>query len=264
LLFAPSTETPPTETPKHPPPPSPIAPKYGAVNPLKIESLAALTRRRLTVRQPSAKFLTTERKIEAFLTNLATAGVSGSTQNQAFNALLFFYRQVLKQELGPVNSLRAKRPVHVRQAPTQDEVRRLFGSGPDPKAQEAAMAIVHRVFREDDPAAVDEKRKCAKIISQAIQSGVPFPDLDGEDDSHVCSAVALTATILTASSSRCSVGWTKLPKRKWTSGSTPGNDALNRRPPSVFRRLHFLLSRNGLRMLACACTVCSEKFVPQP
>ncbi len=31
-------------------------------------------------------------KMEAFLTRLALDGVSASTQNQAFNALLFFYR----------------------------------------------------------------------------------------------------------------------------------------------------------------------------
>src|SRR5436309_2606662 len=37
-----------------------------------------------------------EAKIEAFLSHLAVAkGVSASTQNQAFNALLFLYREVL-------------------------------------------------------------------------------------------------------------------------------------------------------------------------
>ncbi len=38
------------------------------------------------------KTWTTEQKIERFLTVLATAGSSASTQNQAFNALRFFYR----------------------------------------------------------------------------------------------------------------------------------------------------------------------------
>jgi site-specific recombinase XerD len=33
-----------------------------------------------------------EAKLEVFLTQLALRGVSASTQNQAFNALLFFYR----------------------------------------------------------------------------------------------------------------------------------------------------------------------------
>ena len=51
---------------------------------------------------------TTEQKMEAFLGGLAKEGVSASTQNQAFNAVLFFYREVLKREVGKVNSLRAK------------------------------------------------------------------------------------------------------------------------------------------------------------
>jgi site-specific recombinase XerD len=36
--------------------------------------------------------LSTEAKVEAFLTQLAHQGVSSSTQNQAFNPLLFFYK----------------------------------------------------------------------------------------------------------------------------------------------------------------------------
>src|SRR5215472_2625090 len=42
-----------------------------------------------------------EAKIEAFLSDLAVNGhVAVSTQNQAFNALLFLYQQVLHQKLG--------------------------------------------------------------------------------------------------------------------------------------------------------------------
>ena len=67
-----------------------------------------------------------EQKMEAFLTQLAKQEVSASTQNQAFNALLFFYREVLKVELGKVNALRAQRPVMVRTAPAVDEVRTLL------------------------------------------------------------------------------------------------------------------------------------------
>ena len=48
--------------------------------------------------------LSPEQKMEAFLTRLALTGMSGGTQNQAFNALLFLYRNVLKTELGPVDS----------------------------------------------------------------------------------------------------------------------------------------------------------------
>ena len=38
--------------------------------------------------------LTSEQKLERFLTALATEGVAASTQNQAFNAIVFFYQEV--------------------------------------------------------------------------------------------------------------------------------------------------------------------------
>ena len=57
------------------------------------------------------KDLTSEKRIEKYLTDLALQrDVSASTQNQAFNAILFFYREVLAQPIGNVNALRAKRP----------------------------------------------------------------------------------------------------------------------------------------------------------
>ena len=51
-------------------------------------------------------------EIEAFLTDLAVNGnISASTQNQAFNALLFLYKQVLNIEVfDEVDALRAKKP----------------------------------------------------------------------------------------------------------------------------------------------------------
>ena len=41
-------------------------------------------------------------------------------QNQAFKAVLFFYREILKREVGKANSLRAKRPTNPRHCPTQE------------------------------------------------------------------------------------------------------------------------------------------------
>jgi len=67
-----------------------------------------------------------EQKMEAFLTQLAKQDVSASTQNGAFNAILFFYRQVLKVQLGKVDSLRAKKPVHLRYAPERSDVMALL------------------------------------------------------------------------------------------------------------------------------------------
>jgi len=51
--------------------------------------------------------------VKEFLTCLAvTKKVAASAQNQAFNALLFFYRHVLNQEFGPV-----ERVVRVKRKP---------------------------------------------------------------------------------------------------------------------------------------------------
>ena len=63
-----------------------------------------------------------EQKMEAYLTQLAKQDVAASTQNSAFNAILFFYREVLKVQIGKVDSLRAKKPAHLRFAPEQSEV----------------------------------------------------------------------------------------------------------------------------------------------
>lgn len=63
-----------------------------------------------------------ERKMEAFLTQQATQDVSASTQNQALCALLFLYRECLGVEVGKIDALRAKKPVHLRYAPERHEV----------------------------------------------------------------------------------------------------------------------------------------------
>src|SRR5262245_34437543 len=50
-------------------------------------------------------------EVEQFLTHLAVQGpVSASTQNQAFYALLFLYRQVLEIDLGRLDAVRARHP----------------------------------------------------------------------------------------------------------------------------------------------------------
>lgn len=53
-------------------------------------------------------------EVEAFLTDLAVRGqVAASTQNQALNALVFLYKQVLRMELGDFSAVRAKRPARL-------------------------------------------------------------------------------------------------------------------------------------------------------
>ena len=58
-----------------------------------------------------------ESEIEAFLTHLAVdLKVASATQNQAFNAILFLYREILGIELNDnINAVRAKKP---RRLPT--------------------------------------------------------------------------------------------------------------------------------------------------
>jgi len=66
-------------------------------------------------------------EVEAFLTHLAVEGrVSASTQNQALNALLFLYRNVLNQELGKLDAVRAKRSKYLPAVLTRDEVRAIL------------------------------------------------------------------------------------------------------------------------------------------
>jgi len=72
-----------------------------------------------------------EQKVEAFLTAEARRGVAASTQNQAFNALAFFYKWVLKTPLGPIDSARARRPERVRTALSVEETRALLGAVED-------------------------------------------------------------------------------------------------------------------------------------
>ena len=62
-------------------------------------------------------------EIEAFLTHLAVERkVAASTQNQAFSALLFLYRQVLHQDLGsPIDALRASKPKRLPTVLTKEE-----------------------------------------------------------------------------------------------------------------------------------------------
>jgi integron integrase len=63
-------------------------------------------------------------EIEAFLTDLAVnQKVAASTQNQALNAILFLYKEVLKQDLDlKVDAVRAKRSKYLPTVLTKDEV----------------------------------------------------------------------------------------------------------------------------------------------
>src|SRR5512135_3669292 len=66
-------------------------------------------------------------RVEQFLSDLAVVQhVAASTQNQAFNALLFRYREVLHQPFDNVQAVRADRPTRVPVALTADEGKRVL------------------------------------------------------------------------------------------------------------------------------------------
>ena len=70
--------------------------------------------------------LSSRSHIERFLSDLARADCSASTQNQAFNAIMFLYREVLHLDVGDVQALRAKKPKRARTAPAQQELAALL------------------------------------------------------------------------------------------------------------------------------------------
>ena len=67
-------------------------------------------------------------ELSAFLSHLAVHGkASASTQNQALNAILFVYREVLKIDLPWIDDVqRAKRPQHLPVVLTRQEVKHLL------------------------------------------------------------------------------------------------------------------------------------------
>ncbi len=68
-------------------------------------------------------------EVEQFLTHLATSRrVAASTQNQALNALLFLYKQVLKREIGDLNAVRARRSRRIPTVLSAEEVGQLLAA----------------------------------------------------------------------------------------------------------------------------------------
>jgi integron integrase len=69
-------------------------------------------------------------EVQAFLSDLAVRQtVSASTQNQALNALVFLYNEVLNLEIGALNELvRARRPKRLPVVLTKDEAQRVIAA----------------------------------------------------------------------------------------------------------------------------------------
>ena len=76
-------------------------------------------------------------EVEAFVTHLAVhRNVAASTQNQALSALLFLYREVLQQEIGAVDAVRARKPKRLPTVLTRSETLRVI----------SAMSGVHQLI----------------------------------------------------------------------------------------------------------------------
>jgi hypothetical protein len=81
-------------------------------------------------------------EIEAFLSYLAVnLKVASATQNVAFNALLFLYRQVLKKELDTsINAIRAKKPTRLPTVMSKNETMKVIAAIP---AEHQLMVKLH-------------------------------------------------------------------------------------------------------------------------
>lgn len=114
-----------------------------------------------------AEGLSSEQKMESFLTQLARQGMAASTQNQAFNALLFFYREVLVQKLGEINALRAKRTATIRTAPSVAETRSLLQAVRDVHGYPTRL-IVHLIYG------------CGLRVTEPCNLRIKDVDIDGQ------------------------------------------------------------------------------------
>ena len=83
-----------------------------------------------------------EQKMERFLTDLAVrCRVAARTQNQAFSALLFLYKEVLEVPLGEVEGLRAKKPRFERSSPSRAQIRDLRAAVEDTPHTPARLLV---------------------------------------------------------------------------------------------------------------------------
>ncbi|GDY23114.1 integron integrase [Verrucomicrobiota bacterium] len=129
--------------------------------------------------------LPSEQKLERFLTELAREGVAASTQNQAFNAIIFFYKEVAGQELKNIQGLRARRPEQVRSAPSREDTARLLKAvqaGEKPDVSLAVRLLYGCGLRVTEPLNLrvkDVQLEGMQLVIRAAKGGkdrvVPIP-----------------------------------------------------------------------------------------
>lgn len=129
-----------------------------------------------------------EAAVEKFLTHIANREcVSANTQNQAFSALCYFYRDVLGRELVGVSALRAKRPDRIADICDTSEIALLLNEMTGVNRLIFSM-LYGCILRSSDLAAVrlkdlDFNRKQLKIwdAKGAKSRLVPFPTVLHDD-----------------------------------------------------------------------------------
>lgn len=67
-----------------------------------------------------------EEKLGRFLTRIVHDGVSAATQKQALCALIFFYKRVLKMDIGDISFLRSRRPARLPEVLSRQEAWRIL------------------------------------------------------------------------------------------------------------------------------------------
>lgn len=92
-----------------------------------------------------SKSTLTEKRIESYLSTFAASEASASSQNVAFNAVLFLYRNILGVEPKGIDALRARRPVHHRNAPAPEDTRSIlkFISANEPSEISLAVDLIY-------------------------------------------------------------------------------------------------------------------------
>lgn len=81
----------------------------------------------------TVKGLDHEKKMEAFLTAIATdlkRQIASSTQNQYFNAILYFYREYQGKTISKIRAAKAPRHQRIFSLPTVNQIQGLFNSLP--------------------------------------------------------------------------------------------------------------------------------------
>jgi site-specific recombinase XerD len=108
---------------------------------------------------------TPEKKVEAYLTQVARTGAAASTQNAKFHAILFYYREVRKAPLKDVDALRSKTGEHKRQSPSREDTGKILMAVSDAAGYPTRL-ICHLLYA------------CGLRVTEALSIRIKDIDLD--------------------------------------------------------------------------------------